>query len=104
MGFVGNFVAATFETVLSPLSKNDAHVFPVLNFMWFLSCAAALNSVVTVGGGQTFGAVYFNTGGLSFTGGAVTFTIGTYGCAFRSSDFYALESTLQYIENPKESM
>lgn len=39
-----------------------------------------MNSVLTVGGGPVFGAVYFNTAGLAFTGGAVAFTIGTYGC------------------------
>ncbi|KAK9902656.1 hypothetical protein WJX75_001635 [Coccomyxa subellipsoidea] len=39
----------------------------------------AFNSMVTVGGAAQYGVVYFKTQGLSFTGGALDFTIGTYG-------------------------
>jgi hypothetical protein len=58
--------------------KSAAPGFGAL-WMSVVLCCAAFNSMVTVGGAAQYGVVYFKTQGLSFTGGALDFTIGTYG-------------------------
>ncbi|BDA51439.1 hypothetical protein COCOBI_18-3170 [Coccomyxa sp. Obi] len=73
---VGNsaFVPTPNGVIIGPIDSRMQQTPFMKGTLW-----GSLNSVLTVGGGPVFGVIYFNTAGLAFTGGAVTYTIGTYG-------------------------